>query len=355
MTAYVILYGIIVLGAVLMSIKKENRKIVAIIFGISLVLLFGFRHPSMGIDLGYFGQKQGYLYAFKDIASMKFSEVLRIEHYKNFERGYIILNKIISLVSRNEQWFLFVIAILTILPIIYVLYKESDSIVLSTIIYVGLPSFLMLYSGLRQAIALSFMMVGLMFIKQKKPIKFIIIILFASLFHDSVLVFLLAYPLYYLKIRKSHRITILLFIPIVYLFREPLFLFLSKIFVDDAQMSDTGAFTLFLVFILINIFCIVFMDEEDKTSNGLLNIFTIACFTQAFGGIYVLALRVGYYFILPLILLLPRVLQSIKNESLRQTLSIIIALCFVAYGLYQITTDSWAMSYPYYWFWENLL
>ena len=66
------------------------------------------------------------------------------------------------------------------------------------------------------------------------------------------------------------------------------------------------------------------------------------------------ALRVGYYFMMPLMLLLPKVTGSMRVEQERKLAKIVIGACFVLYGLYAIYSSTWAEANPYHWFWETV-
>ncbi len=330
----------------------KRRKFCVWIGFFSLFLLFALRHPSMGGDLG-FGTDTGYLARFDQIAQLSWKEAFQ-EKVVNYERGYILLNKLVGSIWNNEQFFLAICALCSILPCSYVLYKKSVDTPFSYIVYMGLPAYMMLFSGLRQGLAIGFCFLSILFIEDKKWLKFIITVWFASLFHQTAIIFLIAYPLYHFKMGYVGRLFSLLLLPIVFLLRTPLFLLLSKILKEDALPDDNGAITLLLVFCVIYVFCFLFA-RKNKQLNGYLNLFYIACICQVFGNIYSTAMRVGYYFMMAAVLLIPRVINELDEEkNVKQAIKITVILAFVAFGLYSIYTSSWAEAYPYYWFWRNI-
>lgn len=355
MTIYYLIYSIFGLTLVVTSslkVKEQTaKKAFCFIAFACLFLMLALRHQSMGLDLRYMAS-HGYLGAFDTISNVSWDNIFDIS-FANYEKGYIVFNKIVSLIYDNRQFFLGACALVTILPIVYVIYKKSVSPLQSIIIYMGLPAFLMSFSGLRQALAIGICFFALLYIEDKKFIKFLIIVLIATTFHYSSIIFLIAYPLYRFKIKKSWRWFSVVLIPIIYVFKNPLFKIFSKIFKDDAVATETGAGTLFVIFTLIYIFCIIYSDGSDE-QNGLLNLFFMACACQAFGGIYYLAMRVGYYFMLSLVLLLPKVLKGMKLDDDKPLYAIIIFICFSAFGLHSIYTSTWAMANPYYFFWESI-
>ena len=355
MTIYYSIYVILGITSLICGYfeMKENsvKKTIGFVMFNCLFLMLAFRHPSMGHDLKYL-TKIGYLGRFEYIATVDWDNIfdISVQHY---EKGYIVFNKLVSLLSTDRQFFMGACAFLSLLPIIYVICKKSVAPIQSLIIYMGLPVFLIIYSGLRQALAIGICFLSILFIQDKKLVKFVLLVLLASTLHKSSIIFLCAYPLYNLKMTQSWRWVSVVTIPIVYILRYPLFAIFSKIFKDNAETKDTGAITLFLVFTLVYIFCIIYSDESNE-QNGLRNLFFMACLCQAFSGVYNLAMRVGYYFMIPLALLLPLIIKGMDEKIDKPIFSIIITICFATFALYCIKGSTWAGAYPYYFFWEEV-
>ncbi len=368
MTVYYCLYGILLATGLIFTrqekridLQKKKNRNYTIFACILLISLFALRHPYMGIDLGY-GSFYGYLGQFEYISEQSWLSVFT-DDFMNYERAYVVLNKLIGIFTIDTQIFLFIITTIALIPVFYYIYKNSDDVVLSTIIFMGIPVFEMYYSGLRQVIAIGITTLSIKFIEEKKLFKFIIVILIASLFHSSALVFLVAYPIYYFKNTDLIKTLSVLAIPVIYILRYPLFSILSKLFKSNATATDNGAILLFLVFTAVYIFLLIFADDNDTIQVGLRNLFWVACACQAFGGIYTIAMRVGYYFMIALPVLLPRVLayQKKNSESDKEKDSsyilmyVIIFAAFVIFGLYTLKVGSWSRSFPYYFYWEEII
>src|SRR5699024_3795956 len=63
-------------------------------------------------------------------------------------------------------------------------------------------------SGYRQSLAMIGVVISLKFIKQKNVFKFLLTIFLASLFHQSVLVFIIIYPISQIEISKKYLINL---------------------------------------------------------------------------------------------------------------------------------------------------
>lgn len=360
MLIYYSLYALLISAAVLKTAFAESvaAKRNYCIFSFLLIsLILALRHPSMGVDLQY-GGSNGYLGMFGIISESSWNSVFH-NKFLNYEKGYVVFCKLIGCISGEQQTILIFCAFISIGAISYLIYKYSENPLLSYSIFLGLPVFLLNYSGLRQVIAIAITAVSYVLIRNKKPLLFVLAVLLAASFHRSAIFFLIAYPVYYFKPMSRLRLFTVAALPAVYLLRSPLFSVLSRLFKDDAVPDNNSAITLFIIFCVIYAFNAVYSDKNDVHGEGLMNLFWLACFCQAFGGVYSTAIRVGYYFMIYLILLLPKTLSSIKNnaDDNRKTYAVftmIIFVCFSAFGLYSIYASkaSWAMANPYHFFWQ---
>lgn len=357
MTEYLILYCLLGLIGYYNYWVRAQRGLAAreaswLCF-LPVLVLLALRHPSMGWDLGYYSESgTGYLQSFSYIASCTWKKFWTIRDYLNYEYGYILLNRLVGVVWNNRQFFMAVCVLLSLTPMAWVIGKKSCSPVLSWVIYMALPVFEILYSGLRQGIALGTCAVGLLWIQEKKPVRFALTVLLASVFHDSALVFLLAYPVYHLPMTKLCRAASILVIPVVFVLRRPLFAVLSQLFSENAAVDNNGALGLLLLLVLIYGLCSLFSSKDDPEENGYLNIFFLCCVCQVFANISSVALRVGYYFMFPVALALPSVLEKMEWK-LRVIAKLAVIVFFVAFGLRCIYNSTWSGAYPYYWFWQS--
>ena len=343
--------------------EKTSKILFAIIFGVSFFLLLALRHPDMGVDLkdNIFTGKKGYCTMFELIGRMSWKDVFT-EQVAHYERGYIIFYKIVSLISKDRQAIIIACALINAVCTSIFIYKTSKQSFFATIIYLALPSFLILLSGLRQGVAIGITMLAFLCIKEKKWLGFILLVLLASTIHASSIIFLVAYPLFYIKQTGIVKLISIAVLPVVYIFRTPLFNLLSGIFKEDAVAQENGALTLFLVFVLIYIFLLIIGNQENKMVNGCINLFFMACICQAFGGIYMTAMRVGYYFMIYACIAIPNAIADEDGGTLRlssrQKLAVkfVIFAAFLAFGLYTLYSAqkdvTWYETNPYRFFWQ---
>ena len=171
MTAYYLVYTWILISSLLLytgklEFEKAKKWFCGSAF-FAVFLLFALKHPFCGGDLRY-GQSNGYLALYCKIAGFSWKEALTEEVY-NFERGYILFNKLLSLFSDDHQFFLAACAAVCFLPIGYTVYKLSDHPDLSVYVFLGMPVFSLFFSAVRQVIAISLCVLALLWVMEKKP------------------------------------------------------------------------------------------------------------------------------------------------------------------------------------------
>lgn len=354
---YALIFVIAIIAYLLYDNNKVNRKkFICFTSFLFLFLLLALRHQSMGIDMNY-REATGYLGSFDIINSMSWKQVLRLDTYLNYEKGYIIFNKFVGSVYNNRNFFMGVCAFINILPIAIYVYYKSKLPVMSVIIFLALPTFLMYFSGLRQGIAISLTLCSLYFIENKKKLFFALTVFLASLFHYSALIFIIAYPMYYMKLTNVKRVFLPITVFAVYLLKYPLFNILGKFFKDDAAANEmaTGG-TLFFIFLLMYIFMLFFYRKSEKKENdhinGAINLFYVACICQSFSSIYDTAMRVGYYFMIYLIIALPNTIAKFEKKE-KTIIYMIIVVLFMMFGIRNFSSvDSFAKTNPYVFFWK---
>lgn len=336
--------------------RNAVHKLECTFFAVLWTVLLGLRHPSMGVDLAY-GTNNGYWMNYVHIGRLPWKYVL-LHGFQNYEVGYRILNKVLYTVCSNPQLLLFVCAAASMITAAWSIYKNSDLPFLSGILYLGLPVFLSNFSALRQSVAISITLFSFYFIRQKKPFKFLLTILTATLFHYTSIILLAAYPVYHLKMRKWMTWGSVMIVPILYLLKGPLFLVLGRLLKDQVHIANTSAGFLFLIFYLIYIFSVVFENKDDKDETGVRNLFYCAVCCQIFASVSQTATRVTWYFMPYLVLLLPRIIRNNSRKNVyyskRNTVIMYLAIliCFSAFGYSMLSSPGWAQSNPYHFFWN---
>lgn len=356
MVPYILLCLLPILGSVFQrNRKKKNDGSLIWIFFIFLIVLLSLRSVKTGVDLS------NYLTFFGDIAKEPFSK--NWTKYGDLEIGYLFLNNVIALFTDNSQIFLTLIAIISVLPICCLYAKESESALLSIAIFLILPNFSMLFSGLRQAIAISIGAMSFYYVKKKKILPFILTIAIACSFHRSALVLLFLYPVYYLNITKKWLLWFLPLIAVTFIFNRQIFYFLLRFLGEKYQerysaLSVSNAYGMLILFIifLLYAFFVPRTSSLDRETIGLRNILICSVFIQLFAPIHAIAMRFNYYFLIFLPILIPKIVNRCQKEDalIINFSKIAMIAFFMSYFVYNGYFGADILQvYPYIPFWVN--
>jgi hypothetical protein len=346
MTIYYLLIALVAMSSVItIAIKNKikRNKVVVTINVIAIVLIQGLRDFSIGTDLAT------YIPAYKYALGLNF---LKGEKLYNYELGYSLYTQLLARSAVTERQFLFITAAIIIGLIGYTLVINTKMPGMSIYIYITLGFFLFTFSGLRQSIAFAITFFSFKFIKDKKMLYFLFCIFFAVLFHTSAIVFVIAYPLYYLKIKREYMLNVLVILLITFLFKGRIFTLLNKLYYNSEDMiQSTGAYT--MLFVMLGIYISVFLfcnDDKNYSLNAYKNYILVAIIFQIFASLSNTVMRSGYYYYMFITLLIPEVLMQLDGKG-RLIVEIILCACLF-YFYYNAISNGYLNVAPYKFYWE---
>ena len=341
--------------------QQSNKRIAFAAFGLMFVLL-ALRHPAMGIDLGY-EKAIGYLPSFRALNEFPLKMVRKLAGIRPYEEGYVRFNILLGKISTHPQFLLAVCAALSVLPVGWVIARQSEDCGFAAAVYMALPCALLGFSALRQAIALGMLVLALSCVIKKRPLLFFLLVMLAAQFHKASWIFLAAYPIYWIRVNLFWRLVSLALLPLLYLLRLPLYMLtVAHIYSAYNIPDNNGSYFLLLLYVLLYVLCVVFQHYEygdpgcDASSlqiNGLMNVFYGAVVCQTFAGVHNVAARMSYPFSLALPLLLPLIISRVRDARTRQLLRGILILFFVFFALQAIWRMGWARAWDYRFFWQS--
>ncbi len=334
--------------------QKKNIRAITFFF-VFLTLLVMLRHESVGNDT------RNYIYYFDFFSHLGWDEVGTF----HIEIGYSYFNKIVSLFTEEPQIFL-AAAAFAVSAMMYPTYKRlcvDPSLTIVT--YVTLSTFVMMFSGIRQMIAIAIGFLAYEFTRKKKLIPFIICVVAAISFHTSAFMLAFMYPLYYAKITKKWLWAVIPSMAVIFAFNKPIFTFLG-LFVEayteyDASITQTGAYTMLFLFILFTVFSYIIPDESklNEETIGLRNFLLISVVIQMFAPLHTLAMRMNYYYIIFIPLLLPKIIEARSDrwKQVAMTSRHVMVAFFLVYFFFNAYSTAGENSclhvFPYYFLWET--
>lgn len=344
-----------------LSIGKEpqvlhNSLIVPLFFLLYLVLLIC-RHESIGRDLST------YRYFFEMYATQSLPRLYEIDG----DILYYLLNWLVGRFTRDYQVFMAIVAIITILPIAKIYSEDKQYGFLKIVLFMNMSTFVMIFSGLRQSLAIAVGMIAYEFVRRKKPFWFLFFALVAWGFHHTGFMVLLYYPLYYLKLNKNQLWFVIPVIGLVFAFNKQIFGLAADLMFSimgekyNVEVEETGAYLMIVLFVLFAIAAYFFPDEQkvDAEMSGLRNFLLMTVLLQCFAPVHALAMRMNYYFIIFVPIIVPKIFKYAKDniKDVAKIARCVIVGFFVVYYLYTTyvscqTGESALNTYPYVPFWE---
>lgn len=199
MIIYLVILVLIYIWGVIFLNKYKNRKYFLTLSFSTMALVLGLRASTVGEDTLH------YINIFKISKSLSYSKIVKgvtetvyatqwgVD--RKIENGYILLNKLISILTDNEQWIIFIVAGLTCCLFARFIYRNTKHVFFATQVFLCESLYMNSFNLMRQMLAMSIALNAYELLKEKKYKKAIIVFVIAFLFHKSSIVLLVLLPL----------------------------------------------------------------------------------------------------------------------------------------------------------------
>lgn len=340
---YVTTFG---LSVFLSKINIKNRILKIFLVIIPPVLLATFRY-----NIGY--DYNSYIKAFENAYDTTYESICL-----GYEIGdpiaYYLVTKFVTIFD-SDRVFLMVLALLSIIPgLFYILNEWKDGIVKLLMIFIFLFNpFIFSFSACKQGIALSILVFSLKHVFDREILKFLLCILVASLFHSTSIVFIFVYFLLDKKGNFSWLKKIILIIGCVFTIINLQWLlegFMGGRFEAYAIDSVEGRNRTFWLYSLLAGMFLLFrkkLIEVDKRNDLLIMMMLIGAISQYLGFYNAFAKRIGEYFLIAQVFLIPQCIYLFKKESRLLVVVLIIVYVVVIFLIANPTASSGMGFVPY--------
>jgi transmembrane protein EpsG len=338
--------------------SDSNRKKYIRLICLILILQSGLRNVAVGADT------YQYFSLFEAVKKTSWSEIYQslTDYYKlglGKDPGYLVFQKITQVVTGEYQIFLFVIAILFFAALGTFIYKNttrlSDAIMAFIIYSVLFYSFFSI-TGHRQTIATAAALYGFEFIKKRKLVPFVLLILLASTIHKSCLIFIPFYFICQLNKTKLIYVGALLLFLVFMEFRNSMALYFQSIggYEEYEQFEGAGTFTFTAMFLLISIIALIrnkSILKHNIQAQYYYNAFAVGLLFIPLTWINPSMMRVVQYFSIFMLLLIPEIINSFGDYSLKlkKDMTVVVIIFLIA-----LMIKANANAAPYGFFWEEM-
>ncbi len=351
-----IIYVLLALAIIILPMLKIDKKKYCILIGTLMTLIVGFR----SIDMGMNDTRMVYVSLFDQISDMSFLETYNYIIKSDIEVVFYMLTRLFIMITTNVRLYLLLLTI----PVNYLvsrfIYKYSKIPFLSFLVYFSINYFAFSFTLLRHCIAMVVLLLSYDALKESKTLKFFLLVILASLFHRTALIFIIVFFLKNKKINTKYFISIPL---LVLLFTITLgtrtyrwvmnlgFLKLNRYSIYLNPKANT--LTFFLINFTILIVSLLFYrksikennDKQDDDINLLFYIQMIGTCFASFMYFFSEMFRVSTFFTIFSIILLPNCIYRFQNHKRRSLYIILMSIVFILYFfLFTMFNNS---IYPY--------
>lgn len=326
--------------------SKWQRRTYLIISGAILVFFVGLRHYSLGSTDTFH-----YYAAMKQaIVSSSFDEFYSPELYEKAFQYFVF---ILSRVFNNAQWLLIITSFIYIGSTLFFISRNCDDMPLAISLYTSICNLKFQMQGMRQAIAMSICLFAFEEAKKKHFWRFLAIVLFASLFHRTAIVFLVVYWLVNLRPNGVNVIFVSIGCAVALMFSSSLVNIANSLFGEQyASTVESGGFVATVIYVLVLIVCFLYykcapVKEEKYFPLVYICLIATTTYVMRYTGVLV-AERISFYFSFTQIALIPIAAKLFKPKE-GMICKVIIILLSVGLSAYRLIGSGFL---PYMFFWQ---
>lgn len=326
---------------------KFKQTILLVSLFIPLFLLSALRDKTVGTDTA------NYIKSFGAIADLSFQTCL--EGMAQFETGFVIFNKVVSLLTVNPQIFIAICSFLTISLIFIFIKNYSDIPWLSVYLFITLNYYQQSFNAIRQFLALAIVLLGIKFIQERSISKFSSLLLFTISIHTVAWTFGFAYILE--KIKVTTKLIFIIFgISVFFYVNFENILWLIELFARDRyydrlfNVAPANGRT-FLVALVMYAFCLTILQVKKIHSQDF-NLWM--CFIALLSYLFAMKayefVRLAEFFAIFFIVLIPNSIACINNKKLKVLVYVAIVILVLLSHLISGVLIGISRTIPYQFF-----
>lgn len=308
---------------------KQNKKYCLIMFSLLLLFLL-LRSDKVGID------NYNYKEIFEYCHRLNFIELFS---YGRHEIGYKFYNRIISLIYYNFNFFMMITSIVSMIGVYFFIRDNSKNYIYSFLIFITFNFYGFFFGIFRQVIGISILLYGIKFIKERKLFLFLISVFLATLFHKTAFIFVLAYPLYNIKINKTILIVWICIFGLFLIFRNSIISIILNYIYKPAEVigQSGGGYKMLIMLFALSCVCYYMQDKllkQDESNRLFINMIFLATIIQCLSTVFGNAYRVTLYFSFAMIIVIPNIIEVIKKREIKNFLIILMIISLSVYYYY---------------------
>ncbi len=257
--------------------------------------------------------------------------------------GFSILQMVLKMYTDDPQFLIFITALVTNLLIVLTFFKYSRLVELSVYVYITGGLFIVTMNGIRQCLAAAIIFAATKFLIERKTIPYMLVVVFASFFHQSALILI---PIYFLvKYRAWSKATLvlLLFSAVIVLgfnqFSGALFSVIEGSQYGVYSEFDEGGANIFRVIVFAVPIIIAFFGREKlrrlyPDSDVIVNMAIVGLSFMIISLANWIFARFNIYFELYQLILVSWIVKVFREKD-QKLIYFAIIICYLVYYYYE--------------------
>jgi len=368
---YFLVFLVFFVYALCSNLRNGEKFYLFIMFGIFGILMM-FRGETVGNDT------DRYIDIFNVVR--KTSNLQTFIESSRYEKGYIYLNWVLSLISDNPQILFIVTGAFTAFSFGRFIYKYSINAWMSVLMFLTLQFFDLTLTGVRQIVAIAVLLFSYDYLISRKLWRFLLLVFIASTIHTSTILFLIFYPLTSKKRGAFFYISSTAIAVFIYVSFRLILPIAGRLFPQYLKYLEgeggsysiepkLGVFLMLALWLILFVCAKVFGREQpsdisdDISQNGSMPSQNVNYVHEiaVWMGIIMLFLalqgtilnRFKYIFSVPIIVYFPNMLKTMDIGT-RRIITIATCIVFILYSIIIYTyRPEWQSTYPYTFFWQE--
>lgn len=303
--------------ALLMGGNRKGNKKYIIIAVLLMFCLMGFRDAdTIGND-----SRTSYKWQYNSMDSKEWSDLPGWLDFENNPGLPHFMKAVREVTGADYQGFTIIVSAFIMICFAHLVSRYSISPVQSFCYYWGLMLYIFMFSAYKQAMAMSILIFAFDAIMDKKPVRFILFVFLATLFHFPALVFLPAYWIAQIKMDRTYLLMLAVMFAVTYIFRNQLINLMmnaygnedSAINMDGLQFM--GNKVVIMIVIIVAALVLRPMSNSDYLYSTLIKFVGIAAVFQTFCYYNNIFERLADYYFQFAVIFIPLVFE--KSDQIR--------------------------------------
>lgn len=339
----------------------KNKKKLCIIVSVQLLFLLGLRNDMLGADAVSYNYMYNLYGTYGLVDILKSIRIFSTStFYGGKEGGFVLLMWSLSKLQLSYHSYVVIHAAFCIFSISVFIFRYSKKPWLAYEFLLALSFCDVVICLQRAALAFSILLFTVKFIKQRRLYPFLGLVLLASMFHSSALVFLIVYPMYSIPVNKNlirsivlGSLSLIVLTPVLYnVVIKRILTFMNRKY----EISDFSWNNIFLLILMVVAYILIFEKRRSYNSSDyddVLTLLVVLSFPVQVLAFYLSTFsRVSMHYMLPFSAgIIPNIIEN--NKADRRSWRFIFFILLGVYYMYFLNGDPYSIV-PYHSVWEKM-